>query len=134
MSERRDPSETHVPRSPALVKEVAAPVARESGLGILMVASIAMLFAVASAALVLRAQMASPPPCPYASAEERATEPAAPAPEAVGAAAERRTGPCGEAVYKRHADGSVTVVYELCGAGSGDEDPDGIEIRAVHPR
>lgn len=120
--------------SPLLVKEVAPPEGGGRGVGALLVASLAMLFALAGAALVLRAQMAAGPACPYVDMREGGSAAGAPAP-VVERAPERREAPCGEATYRHNGDGSVSVTYELCRASGGPaSELRGIEIRGVTPR
>jgi hypothetical protein len=114
------------PSSPVLVKEVAPPLPRQSGLGVLVVASMAMLFAVSSAAFLVRARMDSAP-CPRA--DSRAS------PADTGPAAAEPGAPCGEAAYVKHPDGTLTVTFDLCDAGAARAPvarPEGIEVRAVH--
>ena len=119
---------------PVLVKEVAAPANAQSSIGVLAVASFVMLFAVASAAFVLRAQMGAAP-CPQAQTQQTTAERKAPAPPAGDIEPALRDAPCGEAAYRENADGSVTVVYELCDRRSPRTgELGGVEIRAVHPR
>lgn len=76
----------------------------------MLVASASMFFAVASSAFLLRAQMPvercyhQHAPGPIAPAPTLTPEPTAPV-----AARD-----CGQAVYEQRADGSVSVVFDVC--------------------
>ena len=118
-----------------LVKEVIPPQHQQSGLGVMMVATTAMFFAVASSAFILRARMAEC--CSAADIQaspvviEVATEP-------VTATAHD----CGGAVYEYNPDGSVaSVFFEVCPSAEtmiiGDVDvapvprPAGVEVGRI---
>lgn len=90
-------------RSLILRREVELPVRQSAGLGVMLVASAAMFFAVASSAFILRAQM----PREHCFHESRRGPVAAPV-------SEPPTEDCGEAVYTNAPDGKVYLVYELC--------------------
>jgi hypothetical protein len=114
---------------PALVKEVAAPAYQQSGIGVLIVASLAMLFAVASAAFLVRARMDARG-CPHVEfrAGQSASQAPADARPRAPAGAE-----CGEAVYQQLPDGSVIVTFDLCAPQPAPtRQLEGIEVRAIH--
>jgi hypothetical protein len=98
-----------------LIKEVLAPQNPYSGLGVVIVASLAMFMAVASSALVLRARMARS--CAMSSHRYQSELPAAvdwhgtaAQPAATPAPAET----CGVPEYQSNADGSVSVFFKVC--------------------
>ena len=114
---------------PALVKEVEPPIYQHSGLGVLLVASLAMTFAVASAAFLVQARMPGDG-CPYGETKREVRagfEPTTPQPETRQVGAD-----CGEASYHANPDGSVTVIFDLCERGDAPAELDGIEIGAIH--
>lgn len=128
-----------VPTS-SLSKEVLPPQKPNSGLGIMLVASLAMFFAVASSAFVLRARTARS--CPTAS-EARSLE----APPEVMKVAKEWHEPardCGTPEYRTNPDGSTTVFFEVCpedrlspkvlpirSAVPADDVPPSIEVREI---
>ena len=94
-----------------LRREVEAPQRQPSGLGVMLIASAAMFFAVAGSAFVVRARMAGH--CcdrEHPSASDRApaviARPVAPL--------ENATEPCGQAIYRTNPDGTVAVDFRLC--------------------
>ena len=96
---------------PILRREVEAPQRQPNGLGVMLIASAAMFFAVAGSAFVVRARMAGH--CcdrEHRSASDRApaavVRPAGPLDSA--------TEPCGQAIYRTNPDGTVAVDFRLC--------------------
>jgi hypothetical protein len=111
-----------------LRREVQPPHRQPTGLGVMLIASAAMFFAVAGSAFVVRARMAGhccdrAHPSPHAQAQVRPMPPPLPAPM-IGGAGEV---PCGEAVYRTGADGTVLVDFRLCPPGEtgGDQQAGG---------
>lgn len=96
-----------------LRREVLYPQRQNTGVGVMLVASAAMFFAVASSAFILRAQM-PPQSCVHRSAT--VVEPV----EAIsvdlidGEALSQGSGTCGEPIYQENSDGTDTVVFNLC--------------------
>jgi hypothetical protein len=114
---------------PVLIREVNAPAYLQSGLGVLFIASMAMLFAVASAAFLVRARMDGPS-CPHA--ELRGKQTAWQEPADARPSAPARTD-CGEAVYHSQPDGSVIVTFDLCAPEApATRQLEGVEVRAIH--
>jgi hypothetical protein len=100
-----------------LTKEVLAPQNPYSGLGVVIVASVAMFMAVTSSALVLRARMV----------RSSAFHPQVELPAAVEWHATSRpvqAEPCGVPEYRGNADGSVSVYFKVC--GESDRRPAGV--------
>ena len=101
-----------------LRREVETPQRQNSGLGVMLLASAAMFFAVAGSAFILRARMATS--CCVRTAPSvvhvqdgpriHALEP----PVASMAAAPSAIENCGQAVYRNNPDGSVSVYFDLC--------------------
>jgi hypothetical protein len=89
-----------------LTKEVLAPQSPYSGLGVVIVASLAMFMAVTSSALVLRARMARS----CATGAYHSQLPAAVSWHGTPAPAET----CGVPEYRSNADGSVSVYFKVC--------------------
>lgn len=83
-----------------LRREVEQPLRQDAGLGVMLVASAAMFFAVTSSAFILRAQKPSDR-CLHRTRSQ-------PVPTTHSAA------DCGEAVYQNNPDGTVSVEFELC--------------------
>ena len=123
-----------------LAKEVLAPQNPHSGLGVVLVASLAMFLAMASSAFVIRARMAGQS-CPAHRATYQSQLPAAKQWHAV----ERVSpGECGKPQYRTNPDGSVSVLFETCAdrarhrdaarqdAHQAGEQPVGIEVRRIH--
>jgi hypothetical protein len=104
-----------------LRREVQPPHRQPTGLGVMLIASAAMFFAVAGSAFVVRARMAGhccdrAHPSPHSQAQVRPMPPPMPAPMV-----EQGDVPCGEAVYRTGADGTVLVDFRLCPPGEGEE-------------
>jgi hypothetical protein len=99
-----------------LRREVEPPQRQNTGLGVMLVASAAMFFAVAGSAFILRARMASSC-CVRAHTAASATvvveAPGVPAAEAPSHAS-LQSADCGQAVYRNNPDGSVSVYFDLC--------------------
>jgi hypothetical protein len=93
------------PSEKVLRREVQPPQHQPSGLGLMLIASAAMFFAVAGSAFVVRARMAGHC-CDRALSSPPAVRPA---PLVTGGGA-----PCGEAVYRANPDGTVSVDFRLC--------------------
>lgn len=99
-----------------LTKEVLAPQNPYSGLGVVIVASVAMFMAVTSSALVLRARMV----------RSKAVHPQVELPAAVewhATARPAQAATCGVPEYRGNADGSVSVYFKVC---SESERPAGV--------
>jgi hypothetical protein len=99
-----------------LRREVQPPHRQPTGLGVMLIASAAMFFAVAGSAFVVRARMAGhccdrAHPSPHAQAQVR------PAPMPAPMVGDTGDVPCGEAVYRTGADGTVLVDFRLCPPG-----------------
>ena len=94
-----------------LTKEVLAPQNPYSGLGVVIVASLAMFMAVASSALVLRARMARS--CAMSVRSYQSVLPAAVDWHATAPRAQRAE-TCGVPEYRSNADGSVSVYFKVC--------------------
>jgi hypothetical protein len=104
-----------------LTREVLAPQNPYSGLGVVIVASLAMFLAVTSSALVLRARMARS--CamsarPYQSELPAAVDWHATAPKTA------RAETCGVPEYRSNGDGSVSVYFKVC--TESDSRPPGV--------
>jgi hypothetical protein len=98
-----------------LTKEVLAPQNPYSGLGVVIVASLAMFMAVASSALVLRARMARS--CAMSARAYHSELPAAVDWHASASPSSRRAEraeTCGVPEYRSNADGSVSVYFKVC--------------------
>lgn len=95
---------------PDLTKEVLAPQNPYSGLGVVIVASLAMFMAVSSSALVLRARMARS--CATSGSAYQSQLPAAVSWHASTRPAPAET--CGVPEYRSNADGSVSVYFKVC--------------------
>ena len=104
---------------PALRREVLYPQRQNTGVGVMLVASAAMFFAVASSAFILQAQMPMSEECPGASArsiqgplvevvEVELIELPAVDQEALAAM------PCDEPVYQENDDGPSSIIFRLC--------------------
>ena len=128
----------------ALTKEVLPPQKPSSGFGVLMVASLAMFFAIASSAFVLRARMVRT--CPGAERAPRVvpdqqvtpdvTRQPARAPVRLIAEQHDRAPECGTPEYRTNTDGSTTVFFEVCppGAGQGtltELSPSSVEVHEI---
>lgn len=129
----------HSPQ-PNLSREVLAPQNPYSGLGVVLVASLAMFLAMASSAFVIRARMAGQS-CPSHRATYQSQLPAAEQWHAVERMSPRE---CGKPQYRTNPDGSVSVLFETCadrglhlddirqGDHGSAEQPVGIEARRIH--
>lgn len=91
-----------------LTKEVLAPQNPYNGLGVVIVAAMAMFMAVSSSALVLRARMARS--CAMSARAYQSELPAAVDWQGHAAAAVS----CGVPEYQSNADGSVSVYFKVC--------------------
>jgi hypothetical protein len=94
-----------------LRREVEAPQRQPSGLGVMLIASAAMFFAVAGSAFVVRARMAGH--CcerehPTAADRGVVVRPVEVAP------LDDPSEPCGQAIYRTNPDGTVAVDFRLC--------------------
>jgi hypothetical protein len=100
------------PDRPVLRREVEPPERQPTGLGIMLIASAAMFFAVAGSAFIVRARMASHccdrSHAPAQVAPIRAPDRATVVPGPMGRE------PCGAAVYRPNPDGTVSVDFRLC--------------------
>lgn len=95
-----------------LRREVLLPQRQNTGVGVMLVASAAMFFAVASSAFILRAQM----PMQECPGDARRYE-AVPVelievPQSHGLHGSETT--CEGPIYQDNPDGSVSVVFDLC--------------------
>ena len=127
--------------SSPLTKEVLPPHKANNGLGVMLVASLAMFFAVASSAFVLRARMVQS----HCRAARAHTTTPAPVPrEWVQSPQE-----CGKGVKRVHRDGSWSMEYRPCPPSQnvfwlisaevtadgidarGDSSPPSIEVRRI---
>lgn len=124
---------------PVLEKEVLAPQSPYSGLGVVLVAALAMFLAMASSAFVIRARMVKQS-CPSYRTVYQSQLPAARQWHATGHAVERVSPrECGKPLYRTNPDGSVSVYFKSCadeglderGLGQLGGQPVGIEIRHV---
>lgn len=116
-----------------LEKEVLAPQNPYSGLGVVLVASLAMFLAMASSAFVIRARMVRQS-CPSHRTMYQSQLPAA---QDWHARDRRSPHGCGTAVYHENVDGSRSVLFKACADGRLDHgdlgrlevQPASIEIR-----
>lgn len=93
-----------------LRREVEVPQRQPSGLGVMLIASAAMFFAVAGSAFVVRARMAG-----HCCDREHPSSDQAPAAITRPAAPlENASEPCGQAIYRTNPDGTVAVDFRLC--------------------
>ena len=101
-------------QSVRLRREVLYPQRQNTGVGVMLVASAAMFFAVASSAFILRAQMPQQdcPHAPEAALPMRAVPVELIAEETIAETVET----CGEPFYEENADGTVSVFFDLCSA------------------
>jgi hypothetical protein len=120
---------------PVLEREVLAPQSPYSGLGVVMVAALAMFLAMASSAFVVRARMAKPS-CPSYRTVYQSQLPAA----QDWNTGERMTPQeCGKPVYHINPGGSISVLYRTCPEDGLDRNgldrlaapPVAIEVRSV---
>jgi hypothetical protein len=129
MDERNEGSAPPGRSQISLQREVLAPQRTSSGLGVMLVATGAMFFAVASSAFLLRARSHEYREHSHAvrpiGRDARVTQPRpAVAPLAVPAGAPEGT--CGRAIYEGNDDGTVSVVFGLC-----PDAPTGIEVDRI---
>ena len=110
-----------------LRREVETPQRQNTGLGVMLVASAAMFFAVAGSAFILRARMATGG-CPHSGSSRASAPAAAPAEqprvvevEVAEQPADANAVPagCGDAIYQNHPDGSVSIYFDLCQGSDG---------------
>lgn len=94
-----------------LRREVEAPQRQPNGIGVMLIASAAMFFAVAGSAFVVRARMSGH--CCDRAHPSAADRPAA-AIVRPAAPLENPTEPCGQAIYRTNPDGTVAVDFRLC--------------------
>lgn len=110
-----------------LTKEVLAPQHPYNGLGVVIVAAMAMFMAVSSSALVLRARMAR-----SCAMSDRAYQSELPA--AVDWQGHAAAESCGVPEYQTNADGSVSVYFKVCaesdGRGTAARSLDDLHLRA----
>jgi hypothetical protein len=93
-----------------LRREVEPPQRQPSGLGVMLIASAAMFFAVAGSAFVVRARMAGH----CCDREHRSDSDRPAAVVRTAAPLESATEPCGQAIYRTNPDGTVAVDFRLC--------------------
>lgn len=118
----------------ALTKEVLPPQKPSSGFGLMMVASLAMFFTVASSAFVLRARMVQRCPAAEANSVPQAVLMSlvpADTMEEPRTFAEERARECGKPEYRTNPDGSITVFYEVCPLE--DQADEWVQIRSATP-
>jgi hypothetical protein len=113
-----------------LRKEVETPQKHSNGVGLMLVASAAMLFAVAGSAFIVRARMAQNC-CVHAHempSRVVVVEPAASVPEVTKTTVKN----CGDGVFVSNNDGSQSVHFNLC-APDAVADPTirGVEVHRV---
>ena len=95
------------PSEKTLRREVQPPHRQPTGLGVMLIASAAMFFAVAGSAFVVRARMAG-------HCCDRAHSSAPARTRHVQPLVTGDGPPCGEAVYRPNPDGTVSVDFRLC--------------------
>jgi len=107
-----------------LQREVLYPQRRSTGVGVMLVASAAMFFAVASSAFILRAQMPMTEECPrYVPSVH--PHPGGQSPGMHSLDIDLNTAesvdfsevgsvPCGEPIFHESANGPSTIVFRLC--------------------
>ncbi len=104
--------ETNPVTGEKLRREVLYPQRQNTGVGVMLVASAAMFFAVASSAFILRAQM------PQRSCPHMADQPlpmrAVPVELIDEATLNKTIESCSEPYYEENADGTVSVFFDLC--------------------
>lgn len=94
-----------------LRREVEPPQRHQTGLGVMLIASAAMFFAVAGSAFILRARMADSC-CPRSHGAHERTTVTIESPRETTPSS--RSNDCGRAVYREGADGTTSVTYDLC--------------------
>lgn len=105
------------PSEKTLRREVQPPHRQPTGLGVMLIASAAMFFAVAGSAFVVRARMAG-------HCCDRAHSSAPARPRHVQPIVTGGGPPCGEAVYRPNPDGTVSVDFRLCPPAEPSGGPD----------
>lgn len=103
------------------------PQRQNTGVGVMLVASAAMFFAVASSAFILRAKMPAPEHCPGNSAAQMNYHDSAHGDQATIEAVDvelvdiqsldfvnGEAVPCGEPVFHENPDGPSSIVFRLC--------------------
>jgi hypothetical protein len=95
------------PSEKPLRREVQPPQRQPTGLGVMLIASAAMFFAVAGSAFVVRARMAG-------HCCDRAHPPAHVQARTAPPRATKAEAPCGEAAFRHRPDGTVAVDFRLC--------------------
>lgn len=99
-------------REERLRREVLYPQRQNTGVGVMLVASAAMFFAVASSAFILRAQMPQQN-CPHAIDRSLPIH-AVPVDLISEETITETVETCGEPFYEENADGTVSVFFDLC--------------------
>lgn len=104
-----------------LQREVLFPQKQNTGVGVMLVASAAMFFAVASSAFILRAQMPMQQ-CPGDAQRFEAVPveliEAQQTQQILGDALSDAVETCGHAILHDNPDGSVVMTYNLCPRGT----------------
>ena len=110
-----------------LRREVLYPQRQNTGVGVMLVASAAMFFAVASSAFILRAQMPLPEQCPGNSMHLNSQDMQSPHEARIEAvevelvdfealdANEAQAVPCGEPIIQDGGEGPSSIIFRLCG-------------------
>ncbi|MCP4446218.1 MAG: hypothetical protein GY811_12870 [Myxococcales bacterium] len=110
-------------RAQQLRREVLYPQRQNTGIGVMLVASAAMFFAVASSAFILRSQMPLPEECPGNTRVLEVQSYHPPRIEAVEIElvhfesleeGETYVVPCGEPLFQDNSDGPSSIVFRLC--------------------
>lgn len=104
------------PSEKILRREVQPPHRQPTGLGVMLIASAAMFFAVAGSAFVVRARMAGH--C----CDRAHSSPHVPARRLAPIVTGADDAPCGEAVYRAGQDGTVLVDFRLCPPAQAEQD------------
>lgn len=104
-------------RKLVLRREVLYPQRQSTGVGVMLVASAAMFFAVASSAFILRAQMPMQE-CPGAARDYEAVSveliDSAEVSQEMGDGFIQTVETCGDPIYQPNVDGTVSVFFDLC--------------------
>ena len=100
--------------SDRLRREVLYPQRQNTGVGVMLVASAAMFFAVASSAFILRAQMPQRAGCVHATEADPVPMRAVPVELIDDEVNARAVETCGEPYYEENDDGTVSVFFDLC--------------------
>jgi hypothetical protein len=107
------------PSEKILRREVQLPQRQPTGLGVMLIASAAMFFAVAGSAFVVRARMAGHWCDRAHPAQHAPVRLHLPSPTTMIAA---EPSPCGQAVYRPGENGKTTVEFRLCPPAGADRD------------